>query len=440
MRGAGLFQRPSLRLGLLTALLLGTFLGCGTARSADPSRPIQLTFWTAALSPTYDDYIQGLIEGFGAAHPEVQLTWLDLPQDASRRKLMAGIAAGDPPQLVNLDTEFALVLAQQGALVDVSELVTTEERERYYPNLWQATEYQGGVFAVPWYVSTRVIMAHGGLLAEAGLDPEHLPTTWEQLDEQARQVSKLTRAVGMMPPIRIVNDWSVEGAPVVDPQTLQPLFTDPRSVAVLQRFCDLYQDGTMPPETLTEGYRGALDRYKAGRLAFLEAGPQFLLRIKAEAPSVYAQTRLAPLPPSRTGEIPAATMNFAIPRSAKHRDWALKLALYLSSPEAQLEFCKRVPILPSTQATASDPYFQQPGEDPLMAEAVKISLAQLPRARDFSLALPRQKDLTRTLNSSVEEAIRGEMTAAAALAEAAEAWEKILAPFRPREVGAQVRP
>lgn len=179
MRGAGLFRRPSFRLGLLTALLLATFLGCGTGRSADPSRPVQLTFWTAALSPTYDHYIETLIEGFEAAHPEVQVSWLDLPQDASRRKLMAAIAAGDPPQLVNLDTEFALVLAQQGALVDVGALVTPEEKKRYFPNLWQATEYEGGVFAVPWYVSTRVIMAHGGLLAEAGLNPDELPATWE---------------------------------------------------------------------------------------------------------------------------------------------------------------------------------------------------------------------------------------------------------------------
>lgn len=364
-------------------------------------------------------------------NPGVKLNWVDLPQSASRQKFMASIAAGQPPDLVNTSTEFCNTLAQNGALAEISSKVSVADRERYFPNLWDATALDGKVYAFPWYVTTKVVMYNKDLLKKAGLNPEEPPQTLSELDAQARKVSKNTDAVGLMPAIRIWNDWSMEGAPFIDLKDLVPLFTDPESVAVLDRYRVLYAEGVMPPETLTEGYRGALDRYKAGSLAFLEAGPQFLLRIKADAPQVYNATGICPMPKTKTDTLPAATMNFVVPRSSRHQEEAIKLGLFLTSPEAQLEFCKMVPILPSTLKTAADPYFEEVGDrDPLQAEAVRISLEQLPRARDFNLNLPRQKDLMRSLKNAVEQAIRGEKPTSEALEEAAQQWNKTLAPFR----------
>lgn len=415
--------------GLLGLFVLALFLGCNS-RPAIPSGKIRLTFWTISLSPSYDAYIEGLIRRYETENPHLQIEWVDLPQSAARQKFLAGIAAGDPPDLVNMDTEFTLFLAENGALADLSSLVSSAQKDRYFPNLWEASSVDGAVYAIPWYVTTRVVMYNKAVLAKAGLDPEKPPVTWEDFDRYARQVSKNTDAVGMMPSVRIINDWSMAGSPIVDRKTLKPEFTAPESVAVLERYAELYSEGVMPPETLTEGYRGALDRYKAGSLAFLEAGPQFLLRIKADAPSVYKNTGLTALPMTQTKTLPAATMNFTVPRSARNRKESVKLALFLTSPEAQLEFCKLVPILPSTVETARDPYFLEGAEDPLMAAAVRISLEQLPRARDFSLALPRNKDLTRALNDAVEQAIRGEQTSQKALEKAAQSWDETLAPFR----------
>jgi putative chitobiose transport system substrate-binding protein len=413
--------------------LLLTLALAGCASRGTPSGTT-LTFWTINLAPTYNSYFEKLKADFEAAHPGVRLVWLDFSQDASRQKLMAGIAAGDPPDLVNLDTEFALTMAQNGALTRLDEYVTPEQRGRYFPNLWAAAQVEGGTYAIPWYVTTRVIMMNRTLMKEAGLDPLRPPQTWEELDSFARQISERTDSIGMMPAIRIVNDWSMAGAPIVDMETLTPQFVNPLAVAAVERYRTLYADGVMPPETLTEGYKGALDRFKAGSLGFLEAGPQFLLRIKADAPSVYEATGLAPLPETATRTVPAATMNFAVPVSSKNRELAVELALFLTSPQAQLEFAKLVPLLPSTIESTLDPYFQTGGEDRLQAEAVRLSLGQLSRCRDFSLALPRQKDLMRALNADVEKAIRGEMSSEQALIEAARAWNTTLAPYRKDEV------
>ena len=318
---------------------------------------------------------------FEALHPEVELTWIDLPQQAALQKLMASIAAGVPPDLVNLNTEFALIMAQNQALVNVDAHVSEEERQRYFPGLWEATHYKDGVFAIPWYVTTRVLIYNKAILKDAGWDRP--PQNWEELGTLARDVHEKTDKIGYMPAIKIVNDWSMWDVPIVDKDTLEVGFDCPEGVARVEFYRQLFQEEVLPPETLTESYRGAIDRYKAGSLAILEAGPQFLLKVKADAPGVYANTGVAPFPKTPTNSVAAATMNFAIPRSSKNREWAVKLGLFLTSPENQLAFDKLVPILPSTVATAEDPFFQEGKGEPLQDEAVRISIEQLKRARDF---------------------------------------------------------
>lgn len=413
---------------MLVFLALWGAAGC-TAPKSDPNR-IDLTLWTINLSPTYNDYVHGLIKSFESSHPRIKVKWVDLPQAVSRQKLMAGIAAGQPPDVVNTSTDFALTLAQNGAIADMDEYVGDQTRELYFQNIWNAVKVEGKVYAIPWYVTTKVLIYNKAVLKEAGLDPAKPPGTVEELDAMATRVARQTQAKGMMPTIRIWEDWSMADAPTLDFKTMRPLFTAPESVAVLERYHRLYSEKVMPPETLTEGYQGALDRYKAGSLAFLEAGPQLLMRIKADAPGIYDQTGICPLPLSKSGTLPASTMNFVVPRACPHRAEAVELALFLTRPEAQLEFCKLVPILPSTVSTASDSYFQTDGPDKLQSQAVRISLKQLPRACDFNIALPRRKDLMRALKDAVEASIRGESTTADSLRRAATEWNVLLAPFQ----------
>ena len=62
--------------------------------------------------------------------------------------------------------------------------------------------------------------------------------------------------------------------------------------------------------------------------------------------------------------------------------------------------------------------------------AEQISLSQLESARDFSLSLPRRKDLMRVLKDAVEQSVRGEVPTKDALQKASDEWEATLAPFR----------
>lgn len=412
------------RLGGLALLLLvlGGLAACGRSRGEE----VRLEFWTIALKPRFNAYMERVIGEFEGARPGLRIEWIDLPQKSILQKFMATIAGGVPPDLVNLNTGTALLLAQNDALVDLGPLVPPDVRDRYFPNLWEAARFGDGTYAIPWYLSTRVLMYNKALLRQAGLDPARPPRTWDQVAELARAVRARTGHYGYIPVVRLVDDWRMWGVPIHDPLTHRALFATPEGAERLEWYARLYQEGVIPRESLSEGYQGALDRYKQGTLAVLEAGPQLLLKIQSDAPHVYAVTGVAPLPRTPTETLPASMMNLVVPRSSRHRDRALEFALYLTNPENQLAFDREVPLLPSTEATARDEFFQRGKGDPLQDEAIRISVAQLERARDFSLGLPRQQDLERVLKEAVESTLRGRLAAREALDRAAREWDEIV--------------
>ena len=63
-----------------------------------------LEMWTLAPSPTFDDYINGVIADFEAEHDGVTVNWIDLPDGGFPDRFFASVAAGNAPDVVNLNT------------------------------------------------------------------------------------------------------------------------------------------------------------------------------------------------------------------------------------------------------------------------------------------------------------------------------------------------
>ncbi|MHB2018891.1 MAG: type 2 periplasmic-binding domain-containing protein, partial [Candidatus Xenobia bacterium] len=165
----------------------------------------------------------------------------------------------------------------------------------------------------------------------------------------------------------------------------------------------------------------------SGELGILITGPQFLGRVHDNAPTVYAYTRVAPLPTTPSGIESAAIMDFVVPRASHHQKEAVDLALFLTNDENQLAFCKKVAILPSRVAAARAPFFTARATKTIEDQAIAYSLAMLPRARDLSLGLPHMQDLSRIIQETLEAALLGRMSARDALNDACRRWDEILA-------------
>ena len=410
----------------LTAVaVLVLLLGTGAASAAPQS---QLEFWTISLQPFTTAYMQGVINRYEQSHPGVRIRWIDLQLQAFDQKLLAAIAGGVAPDVVNLNTEMTVRMAQADALVDMDGAVPPAARARYFPNIWASLRVQGRAYGIPWYVEPDILAYNRALFRQAGLDPAHPPSTADAFIQTAVTIKQKTGVYGFMPnvdTIRLLTLFQEDGLPVLSPDRRRAVFDSPGHAALLARYVDLFKRDMFPADTLQRGYLGATERYAAGQLAMLVIGPEFLLRIRSDGPDAYRETLVAPAPLGRGGVVNLPTMDLAVPLASRRRAEALEFALFMTNDENQLALSHVVVTFPSTRAAAADPYFTRAGTTP-EDRGRAIAARELEIARDLTVVTPHSDELFRIFREAVENAFFGRMTPQQGLSWAAREWNSRL--------------
>ncbi len=409
----------------LVAATIVLLLASGAVEAAPKAR---LEFWTISLQPFFTGYIQDLIGRYERDHPDLRIRWIDIPAQAIDQKLLAAIAGGVGPDVVNLNTEGAVRMAQVRALADLDAAVQPAARARYFPNIWDSLRYHGRAYGIPWYVVPNVLAYNRALFRRAGLDPAHPPASEDAFIETATTIKERTGVYGFMPNvdgIRFLRVFQEDGLPILTPDGRRAVFNSPEHVRVLARYVALFTRDLFPRDTLERGYLGATERYAAGQLAMLTTGPQFLLRVRTDSPEIYQETVVAPYPLGRGGVLDLPTMALSVPLASRHQREAVEFALFVTSDANQLAFCRLVVIFPSTRAAAADPYFTRGGPSP-EERARQIAARELGGARDLTVVVPHSDDLYRAFREAVERAFYGRMTPQQALDWAVKEWDRRL--------------
>lgn len=410
---------------LATCFGAGAAAGCGQgAPKADPAaepqaRPVTIQFWTIALKPTFNDYLNGLISKYQQANPGVTVAWTDLPFNAIQDKLLTAIAAGDAPDVVNLNTEMTMNLAVKGALLDIDKVASPQQKAAYFDTLWRSAQYRDGVYALPWYAAGNVLIYNREIFRKAGLDPNRAPQTPEELAEYARRIKAETGIYGFMPENRGLQMLFMAGVPILSPDKARAAFNTPEAAAKLAWFAGLFREQIVPPDAVNKDFQTALQRYMGGQLAMVLTGPQFLRRIKENAPAIYRETWVAPWPQDAGGAHVIPLMNLVVPKLSKHHQQAVDFAAYVTSDDNQLAFARIVPILPSARQAASDDFFKARDTASVEAVGTQIAAAQLEHGADLALGVgARQGEINQALTEALQQAALGQASPEAALGEA----------------------
>lgn len=385
-----------------------------------------LEFWTISLQPFFTDYVNGMISDYQRANPGVQIKWVDVQMQAIEQKLLAAIAGRVPPDVVNLNVEFTVRIAEKAALLDLDAAVPAAERAKYFEGLWAGGRFRGRSYGIPWYIAPPVLFFNSDLFKKAGLDALNPPESEDGMIEAARRIKDRTKDYGFMPLIdgtRLMHRFRENGLPMLSEDGKRAVFNSPAHVAYLEKYVDLFKKDYFPDDTLRRGFTGAVERYSAGQLGMLLVGPQFLLRIKESNPEIYAKTFVAPYPMGKGKVIHAGLMALTVPRASKHQQEAVKFALYVTNDENQLEFAKLpgTVIFPSTKKAAADPFFKQKGAGPEW-KARTIAADELKFGRDLTVVVSNQSELYKIFREAVESAFFGKMSPKEALDWAVREW------------------
>ncbi|MBE9040170.1 sugar ABC transporter substrate-binding protein [Oscillatoriales cyanobacterium LEGE 11467] len=418
-------------LRLLLGLMLCVLASCGFAidRAVENAT---VEFWTMQLQPQFTEYFQDAIARFEANRPTSKIAWIDVPWSAMERKILAAVSARTAPDVVNLNPNFASLLAGRNAWLDVGARVPEALRQQYWPALWQASILNDRAFGIPWYATTRITIYNTDILREAGIfEP---PTTYEELARFARQVKEKTGKYAFFATVvpedsgEVLESLVQMGVKLIDSKS-RAAFNTPEGNAAFRYWVDLYRQGLLPREALTQGHRRAIELYQAGEVALLASGPQFLRTIAQNAPAIADVSEVAPQITGKTGKKSVAVMNLVVPRNTKKPEAAIAWALFITNPENQLAFAKLTNTLPSTQASLNDPYFNALPSDASPVDVARlVSASQLP---DAEVLIPPIKDVDRLqqiLYDNLQGAMLNQKSVEEALSDAEEAWNRLQLP------------
>ncbi|MGL5192377.1 MAG: ABC transporter substrate-binding protein, partial [Chroococcales cyanobacterium] len=361
--------------GLLLSWAIACTPGTGSNSRQTASGTAEVEFWTMQLQPQFTDYFNTLIATFESENPDIKVRWVDVPWSAMESKILAAVSARTAPDVVNLNPNFATLLASRNAWLTLDDQIPEEIRQQYLPNIWKASTLNGTSFGIPWYLTTRIAIYNTQLFNEAGIDQP--PSTYAELAQVAQQIRERTGKYALFVTFvpgdssEVLESMVQMGMQLVDEQG-KAAFNTPEGRAAFQYWVDLYEKGLLPREVLTQGHRQAVQLYQAGEIAILGSGPQFFKTIADNAPSIAEVSAAAPQITGQTGKKTAAVMNLVVPRDTNVPEAAVKFALYVTNDQNQLTFAKDANVLPSTLQALQDSHFQALPPDASQIDRARI--------------------------------------------------------------------
>ncbi len=380
------------------------------------------------LQPKFNDYFKDAIGKFEAANPGMKVNWVDVPWSAMQGKIQAAMAAKTAPDVVNLNPDFAVQLATRNAWLDLNTALTKGENKEYLPRIWQAGTLNGKAFSFPWYLTTNVTIYNQELLTKAGIAKP--PATYQELAVAAKQIKAKTGKYAMFTTFvpedsnDVLESLVQMGVELVDKDG-KAAFNTPAGKAAFQYWVDLYKQGLLPKESLTQGHQQAIQLYQAGETAMLSAGAPFIDTIAKNAPQIAKVSAVAPQISGQTGKKGVAVMNLVIPRTTNKPDMAVKFALFVTNAANQLAFAQASDTLPSNSQAVTDyqTKLTSSNDKSALAQGKLISATQLAQSDVLIPPLKKIDVLKKAIYENLQAAMLGEKTVEQSVTAAASAWD-----------------
>ncbi len=400
---------------VLTILLL---VSCGGEPKSDKTR---LTFWQFWTSPDVKPTIEELIAEYEELHPDIEIELVNLTWSDGHEKIVVAFSTNEAPDVVELGSDWIIEFAEKGVLMDVSEFRAEHGDELL---MWEPAQYDGGVYAIPWLLGTRVLFSNPDLMRKAGIETDTPPQNWRELLSYSGQIT------GLGPPCYGFGSNSAErhrlykkflpflwsnGGRILSDDGSECVLDRVEAIDALKYYVELSDVGLM------ETQRALDERFLLGELGFIISGDWLLRRIASEPPEFEPVTSLIPPPHSEDTSVSFFGGEYlAVSSRSRYKAEALEFAAYLSSQNPNFRFCSAVGSPTPANFEAAEM---------IRANADLNSLTfleQIETART-SPAHPKWVHIEETLEQAVEMAIYHQVKPAEAMLQATKAINDILA-------------
>lgn len=441
-------------LGAIAVVLICTMVvGCGSSSSkgskgsGQASKPITITMWTYQLMK-FKPYINNVISQFQKAHPGVKVKWLDVPANGYDKKLIAAYEGHNSPDLIN---EFTPVQQFYKYYAPVNKYLTKSQINSFFPAAVQTMTVNNKLYAFPFYGTTPLPglpLYNMALLKKAGITT--LPSTVKQKLQDAIKFHKADpQAYWSLSPVQqpgkatsYTNTTAALelydfGVPLLTKNFKKAAFDTKKGVKVLSMYANAYKKHAFDPDTGSSAnptnlfVQGAIASYGSGLISSLQNSWGPIIKNIKVGPPVTG-------PYSKTHKQAGNGWYWAVSSQSKHPKLAVELGMQFLKVKNQLAFYKATngDVGANTVKALKNPGFSK-GITNSVAKSYNHlqhkyydpnkKVVTSPSLQGIKANFPHQTQVLQTLAKYWNKGIEGNLTPSKALADAAQAINKILA-------------
>ena len=302
-------------------------------------------YFPVAVGGKAADTIQELTAEYVEANPGVNIeaVYAGSYQDTVAKAITAS-RGGNPPQLSVILSVDMFTLIDEDLIAPFDDYMSEEDQawiDGFYPAFMENSQTGGKTYGIPFQRSTPVLYWNKEAFAEAGLDPEVAPATWEEMVEFGKKLVKKDDAGNVTQwGVRIPSSgfpyWLFQGlttqndAILVNAEGNKTNFNDPKVVEALEYLVSLSTEHEVMAPGIIEW--GATPKaFFEGQTAMMWTSTGNLTNVRNNAPFDFG---VAMLPANERRGAPTGGGNFYLFKGASEEQSkaAVEFVKWISAP------------------------------------------------------------------------------------------------------------
>lgn len=384
---------------------------------------ITLQFWNV-FTGSDGDILREIVDNYNKTNTDnIEIQMDIMPNDQLQQKLPAAIATNTAPDFVLFGVENIAPYVSNDSLEDISDFwdVTGVDKSNILENVLELSHVDGKLYGAPMQYNVSYLYWNKDLFREAGLDPEKAPATLDELAEYAVQLTNPEKnQFGLALPTSVTYMqflWA-NGGDADDPDTNTNLLDSEENVKTLEWLQDLTVNKKVSPSNITGPEADTM--LQAGQIAMYMSGPWQINGLRAQG----IDFGIAPCVAGSAGAFsPAGGCSYVIPKGTdeSHKLAAYKFMQYWLTDDVLKEWSQRNGFPVWSKTLMEDPEIQNDEVLSAISKATEIG-----RSYNLGYALASQID-NDVMIPLFEKVMSGAATPEAALKEASEAMDRVLA-------------
>ncbi|MFF2848328.1 ABC transporter substrate-binding protein [Streptomyces sp. NPDC058001] len=185
------------RIGYVFAALLALVLplaltGCsGGGGEGDDGGRITLDFQSLAWQKESVDANKQLVKEWNAAHPDIQVRYVQGSWDSVHDQLLTSFEGGEAPDIIHDASDDLADFAYGGYLADLRDLLPRRLKDDIPQRSWDTVTFGDGIYGVPFLQEPRVLIANATWLKESGvrIPTPDAPWSWDEFRDVTKELS-----------------------------------------------------------------------------------------------------------------------------------------------------------------------------------------------------------------------------------------------------------